>query len=174
LNWHVVQHSWSQALRVDSTHMRVKSTRKVFIQSYAGMSTRHGKHVPDASISKVYVYYDLFNVIFLVLMLWAQPHDLRLTLPPSYAKGYYVEFILKKKYRFWTRKLNRHVVRSCYKVTKNVDLSRIRIKITQLCVKITLVHAKIILCVWKSHSAYKNYTHACLNHTKHVEIALYV
>jgi hypothetical protein len=47
------------------------------------------KHDPDICRSKVYVYYDVFKVIFLMLMLGFKLMilGLWLTVPPSYAIG---------------------------------------------------------------------------------------
>jgi hypothetical protein len=57
------------------------------------------------------VYFDVFKVIFVNTYIWAQPHDLRLALPPFYALGIYVELIMKKNTYFEpTCVLNRHAV----------------------------------------------------------------
>jgi hypothetical protein len=65
----------------------------------------------------------LTSIFFSILFdAWAEIHDLKLTLPPSYAIGHYVELIMKKqnkvyeKYRCLTRmrveSLRKHVKRS--------------------------------------------------------------
>jgi hypothetical protein len=86
-------------MRVESTRMRVdcvwlkKTTTK----------TKKAKRGACACRSKVYVYYDEFKVIFLMLLVGLDSNsgsqDLGLTCPPSYALGYCVELNMKKKYQ---------------------------------------------------------------------------
>jgi hypothetical protein len=62
----------------------------VFIIIEQEQQKQEAKHMSGACRSKFYA--------------WTRTHDLRITLPPSYAIGYYVELIIKKniykKYKF--------------------------------------------------------------------------
>jgi hypothetical protein len=46
----------------------------------------------------------LTSIFFSILFdAWAEIHDLKLTLPPSYAIGHYVELIMKKQYKVYEK-----------------------------------------------------------------------